>query len=153
MQAKKRASTLRHALDRGGGTVREMTTKGTIKALEEKIFCCFAIPEVIFTDFARCVTSGEFRQFCFGLGIKYVTTSPYYPQPSHAERFNRNLRSAPIAYHSDANTSWDTKLVWLQIAFNMAEHEAIKTSPFTVIFPSRANHPLCNRWKVSQLLP
>jgi hypothetical protein len=28
-----------------------------------------------------------------------VTTSPYYPQPSHAERFNRNLSQySPLIY-------------------------------------------------------
>jgi hypothetical protein len=82
-----------------------------------------------------------------------ITTSPYYPQPSHAERFNRNLRATLVAYHSETHTSWDSHLVWLQLAFNMAEHEAIKSVPFAVIFPFRANHPLCNRWKISQLLP
>jgi transposase InsO family protein len=133
--------------------VREMTSKSTIKALTERIFCTFSITEVLVTDNARCFTSCEFRQFCFGLGIKQVTTSPYYPQPSHAERFYGNLRSALIAFHSDTHTSWDSQLVWLQLAFNMAEHEATKTPPFSVMFQFWANHPLCNRWKISQLLP
>jgi transposase InsO family protein len=133
--------------------VREMTRKRTIKALRERIFCTFSIPEVLVTDNARCFTSREFRQFCLGLGIKQVTTSPYYPQPSHAERFNRNLRSALVAFHSDTNTSWDSQLVWLQLAFNMAEQEATKAPPFLVMFPFRANQPLCNRLNISQLLP
>jgi transposase InsO family protein len=133
--------------------MKEMTTNSTIKALKERIFCCFSVPEVLVTDNARCFTSGDFRQLCFGLVIKHVTTSPYYPQPSHTERFNRNLHAALIAYHSEAHTSWDSQLVWLQIAFNMAQHEAIKSSSFAVMFPFRANHPLCNHWKISQLLP
>jgi transposase InsO family protein len=87
--------------------VRETTIKATIKTLKEKIFCSFSVPEVLVSDNAQCFTSQEFRHFCFGLGIKHVTTSPYYPQPSHAERFNRNLRNTLIAYHSEAHNTWD----------------------------------------------
>ncbi|MDR0585899.1 MAG: hypothetical protein LBG26_01535 [Treponema sp.] len=45
---------------------------------------------------------------------RHVTTKPYYPQPSHAERFNRNLRPALIAYHHQNHSRWDENLSWLQ---------------------------------------
>jgi transposase InsO family protein len=130
-------------------SAREVTSQSAIRALEQRIFSNFSVPELIVTDNARCFTWNKFQQFCFGLGIKQITTSPYYPQPSHAERFNKNLCSALFAYHCDAHTSWDTQ----QLAFNMAEHEASKATPFSVMFPFRANHPLQNRWKIMQLLP
>jgi len=57
--------------------VREATTKATIKALQERIFSSFSVPEVLLSDNAQCLTSKEFRKFCFGLGVKQVTTSPY----------------------------------------------------------------------------
>jgi transposase InsO family protein len=82
------------------------------------------------SDNAQCFTSRKFRQFCFELGVKHVTTSPYYPQTSHAERFNRNQRAALIAYHSGAHATWDQNLTWLQLAFNTAEHESNKTGAF-----------------------
>jgi len=75
-------------------TVREAKTRMTIKALNGSIFGSFSVPEVLVSNNAPCFTSREFRQFCFGLGIKHVTTSTYYPQPSYAERFNKNLRAA-----------------------------------------------------------
>jgi transposase InsO family protein len=77
--------------------LREVTTKATVKALKERFFSSFSVPEVIVSDNAQCYTSRNFRNFCFGSGIRHVTTSPYYPQPSHAERFNKNLRAALIA--------------------------------------------------------
>ena len=132
-------------------SVRETTTKATIKALKEKIFCSFSVPEVLVSDNAHCFTSQEFRHFYFGLGIKHVTTSPYYPQPSHAERFNRNLRNALIAYHAEAHNTWDQNFTWLQLAFNMAEHESTKEAPFAVIFPFRSSSPLINWWKINEL--
>jgi hypothetical protein len=95
------------------------------------------------SDSSQCFTCREFQQFYFGLGIKHITTSPYYPQPSHAERFNENFHAALIAYHSEAHTTWDLNLTWLQLAFNMAEHEATKSAPFSVIFPFDLI-PLCS---------
>jgi transposase InsO family protein len=133
--------------------VRGMTSRATIKALRERIFSSFSVPEILVTDNAQYFVSREFRDFCFSLGIKHVTTSPYYPKPSHAERFNRNLRAALIAFHMNAQNTWDQNLVWLQVAFNSAEHEATKTCPFAVVFPFRAASPLLNQWRIQDLLP
>jgi hypothetical protein len=85
--------------------------------------------------------------------VQHITTSPYYPQPPHAERFNRNLRAALIAYLSEVHASWDHLLTWLQFEFNTAEHESTKTSSFRVMFPIRAGSPLTNQWKIQELLP
>jgi transposase InsO family protein len=133
--------------------LREATTKATVKALKERIFSSFSVPEVIVSDNAQCFTSREFRNFCFESGIRHVTTSPYHPQPSYAERFNKNLRAALIAYHSNAQNTWDRNLTWLQLAFNTADHESTKATPFTVIFPFRSGSPLINHWKINYLLP
>ncbi|XP_054262903.1 uncharacterized protein LOC128986520 [Macrosteles quadrilineatus] len=90
---------------------------------------------------------------CFGHGIRHVTTSPYYPQPSHAERFNRNLRSALIAFHADKQTTWDQELPWLQFAFNTAHHESHKAVPFELFLGYPPNNPLANVWGIGDLLP
>lgn len=133
--------------------LREATTKATIKALKTNIFSSFSVPEIIVSDNAQCFVAREFKRFCFDLGIKHVTTAPYHPQPSHAERFNRNLRAALIAYHSNSQDTWDQFLPWLQISFNSAMHEAIKAPPFEIMFPFRNGSPLLSRWKIQELLP
>jgi hypothetical protein len=133
--------------------VREGSTRATVKALKERIFSTFSVPEILVSDNAQCFASREFRHLCFEMGVKHVTTSPYYPQPSHAERFNRNLRAALIAYHRDAHDTWDQQLPWLQLAFNTAEHESTKSTLFAVIFPFRAGSPLLNQWTINELLP
>ena len=76
----------------------------------------------------------------------------YYPQPSHAERFNRNLRSALNGYHAEQQNCWDQNLKWLQLAFNMALHESHKV-PFEVMFWFSPTLPLANLWKIEDLLP
>jgi transposase InsO family protein len=65
--------------------VRDTTIRVTIKALKERIFSSFSVPEVLVSDNAQCFTSREIQQFCFELGVKHVTTSLYYSQPSHPE--------------------------------------------------------------------
>lgn len=90
---------------------------------------------------------------CFKYGIKHATTFPYHPQPSHAERFNRNLRSALIAYHAEEQNKWDQNLQWLQMAFNSALHESHKAVPFEVMFGFSPVHQLGNLWRVEELLP
>jgi hypothetical protein len=133
--------------------VREATTASTIKALKQGVFASFSVPEVIVSDNAKCFVSDEFRRFCFLLGIQHVTTTPYYPNRSHAERFNRNLRTALTAYHATSQTKWDTNLQWLQVAFNMVVHESTGITPFEVILPFRGNTPSSNRWEIQELLP
>jgi chromosomal replication initiation ATPase DnaA len=41
--------------------VRETTTKATIKALQERIFSSFSVPEILVSDNAQCFASQEFR--------------------------------------------------------------------------------------------
>jgi transposase InsO family protein len=133
--------------------VREATTASTIKVLKQGVFASFSVPEIIVSDNAKSFVSDEFRRFCFSLGIQHVTTTPYYPNPSHAERFNRNLLAALTAYLATSQTKWDENLQWLQVAFNMAVHESTGKTPFEVIFPFRGNTPFSNRWKILEFLP
>ena len=134
-------------------SIRQVTTRTTIKNLKERIFSSFYVPDNLVSDNAQCFSSRGFWKFCFELGLKHVTTSPYFPQPSHAKRFNRNMRAALVAYQSGAHTTWDQNLTWLQLAFNTAEHESTKAAPFVVIFPFRTASPLINQWKINDLLP
>ena len=47
--------------------IRETTTKATIKALKENIFCSFSVREVLVSDNSQCFTAQVFCNFCFGL--------------------------------------------------------------------------------------
>jgi hypothetical protein len=87
--------------------VLKATTAVTINAMRKGIFASFSVPEVIVLDNTKCFLSGEFRKFCFSSGIQHITMTPYYPNPSHAESFNRNLHAALTAYHADSQTKWN----------------------------------------------
>lgn len=133
--------------------MRAATAKLTIRALYSKLLQNFGVPETIVSDNGSQFTSHDFHRFCRGNGIRHVTTSPYYPQPSHCERFNRNLKSALIAFHAQKQDRWDENLQWLQLAFNTASHESHKAVPFEVLLGYPPNNPLSNLWSIKDLLP
>jgi hypothetical protein len=133
--------------------LRRATAKTTIHALQNRLFQHFGVPCTLVTDNGAQWRAREFHRMCFGAGIQHVTTSPYYPQPSHAERFNRNLKSALIAFHAQSQDRWDENLKWLQMAFNSAQHEGHKAIPYELMFGKAPNNPLSNLWTLSDLLP
>lgn len=132
--------------------VREATTRATISCLSS-ICGSFGPPKVIVTDNATQFTAHAFHKFCFDRGITRVNTTPYYPNPSQAERVNRNIKSALIAYHSADHSEWDLNLEWLQYAFNTAIHESHKSTPFSLLLGFQPNCPLSNLWSLNELLP
>ena len=131
--------------------VREATSRTTIDALK-RIFAVVGFLRTLVSDNASYFVSKNFRSFCIDLGIKHVTTSPYHPQASVAERFNKNLKSALIAYHSTDHRSWDQNLLWLSFAFNCTRHEAHSQTPVSLVFAFQVNNPLFNLWNILDLL-
>lgn len=129
-----------------------VTARGTINQLS-RIFAWFGSPKTLVSDNAPAFVSREFKGFCFKQGIKHVTTSPYYPQPSFAERFNRNLKAALIAYHAESQTKWDRSLPWLNLAFNTAKHEAHQATPASLLLAYPLNSALSNLWSFGDLFP
>lgn len=131
---------------------RNSTSQTTIKELT-RIFQCFGFPKFLASDNARAFTCPLFRNFVFNFGMTHIKTSPYHPQGNLAERVNRNLKSALIAFHSKSQTSWDQNLAWLQIAFNAAKHESHQHSPFDIMFAFQPGHPLSLLWSIDDILP
>lgn len=131
---------------------RNITSQVSIRCLQN-IFGVFGPCRTLVTDNATSFKSTAFRNFCFEAGVAHTTTTPYYPNPSMAERVNRNLRAALIAFHHNDQTRWDNSLSWLGYAFNTATHEAHKATPVSLMFAFKPNSPLANLWQLSDLLP
>ena len=88
---------------------------------------------------------------CFRWGVKHITTTPYYPQGSLAERVNRNLKSALKIFHHRSHNNWDEYLPWLGFAFNTATHESTKTPPDVLFLGREIQSPLFSRWDLSSV--
>lgn len=129
-----------------------VTTPVSVRHLSN-IFAIFGPPRTLVSDNAPAFTSRLFKRFCFERAVRHVTTTPYYPQPSFAERVNRNLKAALIAFHGKSQTKWDLSLSWLNLTFNTARHESHGTTPASLILGYSINSPLANLWSIGDLLP
>jgi hypothetical protein len=119
--------------------------------LLEKFIPTFGVPRSIVSDNATVFKSRGFYNFCFSSGIRHATTSPYYPQPSQVERFNRNLKAALTIYHYFQHTLWDENLPSLAITFNTAWHESTGATPASLFLGWEMNHPLGLKWQLHEL--
>ena len=55
-------------------------------------------------------------------GVSKISLTPYYLQPSLADRLNRNLKAALKIFHHESQNTWDVNVPWLGLAFNTAVH-------------------------------
>jgi hypothetical protein len=131
--------------------VRKITSSAVVACLVDKYFPSFGIPTYIVSDNASVFRSRLFYNTCFSWGIKHLTISPYYPQASQVERFNRNLKAALTIFHHAQHTRWDENLPALAMAFNTAWHESTGATPALLFLGREINHPLGLRWKLSEL--
>ena len=75
-----------------------------------------------------------------------MTTTPYYPQASLAERVNRNLKAALKIFHHESQNAWDEDLSRLSMAFNTAVHESTQSIPDILFLGREMKCPLAVRW-------
>jgi transposase InsO family protein len=109
--------------------VRRISAQAVCDNLESAFFPAYGTPNSIVTDNACVFCCRMFKDLCFLWGVTHVTTTPYYPHASLAERVNRNLKAAlKILYHQ-SQVLWDEDLPWLSVAFNTAVHESINSTP------------------------
>jgi hypothetical protein len=103
-------------IDFFGPIVRSRKGNMVKDCLVERVFPCFGVPQSIVSDNAAVFKSRIFYNLCFSWVIKHITSSPYYPQASQVERFNRNLKTALVIYHNSQHTRWDEHLPSLAMA-------------------------------------
>jgi hypothetical protein len=131
--------------------VRRITSEIVRACLVEKFFPSFGVPQSIVSDNAAVFKSRTFYNLCFSWGIRHITTSPYYPQASQVERFNRNLKAALVIYQNSQHTRWDENLPSLAIAFNTAWHEVTGATPASLFLGRELNHPLGLKWELHEV--
>ena len=129
--------------------VRKIAARAALDCLERNYFPAYGTPKSVVTDNARIFCGKEFKDLCFKWGIQHITTTPYYPQASLAERVNRNLKSALKIFHHESQEKWDEDLVWIGRAFNTAVHESTRMTPDLLFLGREMKGPLGVRWDLS----
>jgi transposase InsO family protein len=131
--------------------VRKIAADVVVRTLVEKFFPYYGVPQCIVSDNVTVFKSRAFYNACFSWGIQHVTTSPYYPQASQVERFNRNLKAALTIFHHSQHICWDENLPSLSIAFNSAWHESTGMTPAKLFLGREMMHPLEVKWELFDL--
>jgi transposase InsO family protein len=131
--------------------VRRITAQIMCDCLERQYFPEYGTPVSVVTDNAKVFRSKQVKYMCFRWGINHITTTPYYPQGSLAERVNRNLKAALKIFHHNSQDAWDEDLPWLSVAFNTAVHESTNCTPDRLFLGREMKLPLDNRWDLSSL--
>jgi len=129
--------------------VRKMSAQAVLDCLERSYLPAYGTPTCVVTDNATVFRCRQFKDLCFRWGITHITTTPYYPQASLAERVNRNLKSALKIFHHASQSAWDEDLPWLGLAFNTAVHESTKCTPDKLFLGRELKCPLSVRWDLS----
>jgi hypothetical protein len=119
--------------------------------LERVFFPAYGTPASVVTDNAKAFRSKQMKDLCFRWGISHITTTPYYPQGSLAERVNRNLKSALKIFHHESQVTWDGDLPWLSLAFNTAVHESTQCTLDRLFLGRELKSPLEVRWDLTQV--
>ena len=130
-------------------TVRKISAQVVCDCLESAFFPAYGTPTSIVSDNARVFCCRLFKDMCFRWGVTHLTSTPYYPQPSLAERVNRNLKAALKIFHHQSQATWDEDLPWLSVAFNTAVHESTKATPDKLFLGRELKCPLLVRWDLS----
>nr|CAD7402413.1 unnamed protein product [Timema poppensis] len=128
--------------------LRVATSNSVVDALNATLFRSFGYPHILVSDNASQLTSKIFEDMCFNNGIKHVTTTPYYPQPSHVEKFHWNLKATLIGFHHVHHKDWDKNLMPLQIAFNSAVHDSHRKTPTSLMLGHDLLSPIKLRWEI-----
>jgi len=91
--------------------VRRITSQVVVDCLEMNYFPAYGTPNTVVTEYATVFQSKQVKDLCFRWGVSHITTTPYYPQGSLAERVNRNLKSALKIFHHQSQNTWDENLL------------------------------------------
>lgn len=77
---------------------RNTKAQTTINSLTKYVFAYYGFPKFSVTDNDPSFKFTLLAQMHLDYRIKHVCTSPYYPNPSHAQRVNKNYKSRYVYF-------------------------------------------------------
>ena len=113
---------------------KDQTAQTTVNVLQDK-FLEYGAPEILLSDNGPAFRSTSMRDFCDGMGIKQVFTSPYSPSTNGlVERFNGTLARMLRAFVAENQSDWDRYLPEILFAYRTATQESTRETPFFLMF-------------------
>ena len=123
--------------------LRNMTQKEVIQFITEHIVHRFGIPQALTTDQGTSFMAKEVKQFAESLGIKMLSSSPYYAQANgQAESSNKILVRLIKKKVQDYPRRWHEVLSEALWAHRISRHGATKVTPFELVYGQEAVLPI-----------
>lgn len=110
---------------------KDQTALTVTKLFYDRIICHFGCPSRLLSDNGPQFRSALVHHLCKYFAIEKIFSSAYYPQgDGFAERFMRTLNNCLSACTRADPEHWDHYVPGIAFAYNSADHEATKVSPF-----------------------
>jgi hypothetical protein len=123
--------------------LRNMTHKEVIQFITEHIVHRFGIPQTLTTDQGTSFMAKEVKQFAESIGIKMLSSSPYYAQANgQAESSNKILVKLIKKKVQDHPRRWHEVLSEALWAHRISRHGATKVTPFELVYGQEAVLPV-----------
>ena len=110
---------------------KTIDAEGTIKLYIDNVFIQFGLPDTIISDRGPQFASNVFNGILDAIGIKHRMSTAYHPQT------DQELEAYLQIYCAYKPDDWSNKLSLAQFAHNARTHDAIKQSPFQLIYGTK----------------
>jgi hypothetical protein len=110
------------------------TSSEKVISFFDTVFSRFGLPEAVRTDSGPQFASSELQSYLNAAGIKWVSTTPLWPQANGAvERVNRTLLKVLRIAHTN-RLNLDTELRKFLVSYRSTPHSSTGFAPFTLLF-------------------
>lgn len=112
--------------------LRKGTAKNVMKALENRVFLEFGIPERLIVDNGKqFAQSNDVKKLLKNYGVKKMWSNClYHPQSNFTERHNKTIGAALRSYVTDNHKEWDSHMPEIAVALKTAVNAVTGYSPF-----------------------
>jgi hypothetical protein len=115
-----------------------INTKQTVKLYIDNVFVQYGLPDVMISDRGPQFASNVFNGTMDAIRVKHKMSTAFHPQTDgQTECYNQELEAYLQIYCTYRPDEWSNKLSLAQFAHNSRTHEAIKQSPFQLMYGTK----------------
>ena len=140
---------------------KTINAEATTKLYIDNVFIQYGLPDRIISDRGLQFTSNIFNGIMNAIGVKHSMSTVFHPQTDGQTKcYNQELEAYLRIYCAYKPDDWSNKLSLAQFVHNSRTHEAIKQSPFQLIYGTKpvalpevsekTNSPVANN-RINQL--
>ena len=124
-------------------TTTTVTAPKLARIFMHEVIRLHGVPRVLLSDRDPRFTGAFWRELCQQLTVDCRFSTAFHPQTDGlTERMNRTIEQIIRAYVGPTHRDWDAFLDTAEYAYNSAQQESTKHTPFELLYRSNPRHPL-----------